>query len=330
MEGIPWPGGYPDVEKPVRSRINRERAGVSVITRVKMGPGSWGDRCGLSILLVKSEEAIHMAGEDGKNNLKKIVILSLIIPVIGFVVLDLVFPSQRWTSIPVHAMSETTGLTIGLVTVLVLLSTNPGTQEIRSVSGWIAAALTGMAVLDGFHSAVLPGNTAIWLHSMAALTGGALFTGIWWGRRTGKNTPGYYIAGAVAVFAIVLGTVSVAYPGIVPFTAMNTTFPLLADGINVTGGALFVIAAAGLYFLSMKTGGTVFSLFSVFCILNGLAGLFFPFSSSWTAVWWFWHIVRLAAYLLLLIFVYDMIIPPFRNGRTTCGNGNQETQTDRV
>jgi len=265
-----------------------------------------------------------MAMGSGKNNLKKIVVLSLVIPVIGFVVLDLGLPSQRWTSIPFHAILETIGLTVGLITALFLLSTNPGNQEVRSISGWIAAALIGMGILDGFHAAVLPGNTAVWLHSMSALTGGALFTGIWWGRRMQKKTPGSYIAGAVALgavalFAIVLGMVSIAFPDVVPFITMNTAFPLLADGLNVTGGALFVIAAAGLYFLSMKAEVWEFSLFSVFCMLNGLAGLFFPFTISWTAGWWFWHCVRLAAYLLLLIFLYTMFISPSRRSCTLAG-----------
>ncbi|MFZ1127853.1 hypothetical protein [Methanoregula sp.] len=267
-----------------------------------------------------------MAMGGGKNTLKKIAILSFILPVIGFFVLDLGLPYQRWMSIPVHAILETIGLTVGLITALFLLSTNPGKQEIRSIFDWIAAALIAMAVLDGFHAAVLPGNTAVWLHSMAALTGGALFTSIWWGRHLGKKTPGYYIAGAVALFAIVLGTVSVMFHGIVPFITVNNTFTLIANGINATGGTLFVIAAAGFYFLSMKTEAREFLLFSVFCILNGLAGLFYPFTSSWTAAWWFWHIVRVAAYLLLLIVIYTIFIVPSRRGRTICGNGNQKTQ----
>ena len=117
-----------------------------------------------------------MAMGGGKNTLKKIAILSFILPVIGFFVLDLGLPYQRWMSIPVHAILETIGLTVGLITALFLLSTNPGKQEIRSIFDWIAAALIAMAVLDGFHAAVLPGNTAVWLHSMAGLSPGVLFS----------------------------------------------------------------------------------------------------------------------------------------------------------
>jgi hypothetical protein len=86
------------------------------------------------------------------------VILSLIIPVIGFVVLDLGSPSQSWTSIRIHAILETIGLTVGLITPLFLLPTNPEEQEVRSLFDWIAAALIGMGVLNGFHEAVLPGD----------------------------------------------------------------------------------------------------------------------------------------------------------------------------
>ncbi len=132
------------------------------------------------------------------------------------------------------------------------------------------------------------------LHGIAALSGGALFICSWWGKRIGARKSRYFVAGVVALYAIVLGTVSVAFPGIVPFITVNSAFAFVADGTNVAGGLLFIVAAAGFYFLSTKAEPGEFRLFSVFCVLNGLAGLFFPITSSWAAVWWFWHLVRVS------------------------------------
>ncbi len=103
-----------------------------------------------------------MTPESEKKNLMTVVILSLVIPVAGFVVLDLGLPSQRWIDIPIHTMLETTGLTIGLITAFFLLSNACQKPEDRPIFNWIAAALIGMAILDGFHAAALPGNTAVW------------------------------------------------------------------------------------------------------------------------------------------------------------------------
>jgi hypothetical protein len=262
-----------------------------------------------------------MAGRRGKNNLDIIVVLGLVIPVVVFALLSRGLPSPQWTSVTVHAILETAGLTIGIIIALFLLVINPGNQETRPVFAWIAAALIAMGILDGFHAAVLPGNTAIWLHGISSLAGGVLFTGIWWGRPIKKNVSRYVIAGGAAVVAIVAGTLSAASPALVPFTLVNSAFVFVADGTNVAGGILFVIAAAGLYLMAREEDGWGFALFSLFCISNGLAGLFFPFTISWTAAWWFWHMLRLAAYFFLLIFLYTMVVSSARRGGTMCGNG---------
>jgi len=243
-----------------------------------------------------------------KKTLKKMVAAAVAFPVIVFFALDGIVPTQTVVDVPVHAILETAGLTIGLIAALVFLSPHRKTPEYPEAVDWIAIALIAMGIIDGFHSAVPPGTTAIWLHAMAVLSGGILFTGIWWGRSVKERKHRYLLAGIVAIYALILGIITAVSPGIVPYGTQNAVFLLVADGINLTGAFLFALAAAGLYSLGSRTGSQGFAVFCVFCIFNSLAALFSPITLAWTAAWWFWHILRLGAYLIVLVFLYERII----------------------
>lgn len=114
----------------------------------------------------------------------------------------------------------------------------------------------------------------------------------------------------VAVSTLLAGLASLWFPEAVPTMLHDGDFTPAAEALNLAGGLGFFAAA----FYFQASGHAVDArdrtLLSVHCLLFGAAGLTFPLSSAWDAVWWYWHLVRLFAYLVALTFFFD------RYGRT--------------
>ena len=111
--------------------------------------------------------------------MKKLVISNLvlgIVLIVGAILVNSLLPDWRWSHHPVHAVVEGLGAFIALIvaSLIVLL------RQYKRISIdhlWVASALAGMGVLDGFHASTLSGQEFVSLHSSATLVGGG-FTSI--------------------------------------------------------------------------------------------------------------------------------------------------------
>jgi len=87
-----------------------------------------------------------------------------------------------------------------------------------------------------------------------------------------------------------------------PVMVHDGHFTPLARTLNIVGGLGFFVGAS--FFLircrQQPTGDDW--LFAVHCTLFGMAGVLFELSALWDAVWWWWHILRLFAYVAALSF----------------------------
>src|SRR5471032_2585339 len=75
---------------------------------------------------------------------------------------------------------------------------------------------------------------------------------------------------------------------------------LLAKAINVVGGLCFLAACLRYCWLYRRQRQTGYLLNANFCFLFGFSGLLLPYSQIWGVAWWYWHLLRLAGYLLIL------------------------------
>jgi PAS domain S-box-containing protein len=160
-----------------------------------------------------------------------------------------------------------------------------------------------MGVLEGIHGVAMLGNTMVLLHTLACLVGSSCFALIWLpgsAYRSDALKPGH-IAWLVAAGSALLGTVVLLFgeEGMPPMLR-NGEFTHLAVAINILAGLLF-IAAGGRFLLDFHRSGKLESgLFASMALLFGLPGLMFKYSEPWDEVWWAWHLLRTAAYLLAL------------------------------
>ncbi len=209
--------------------------------------------------------------------------------------LPLLLPTDRqWVHLPLHAVIEVVGAmtAIGLTTLLLLSWQH---LDRRFEHAWVAGAFLGMGILDGLHALLPPGNGFVWLHSAATGLGGLLFAGQWIPVRWTPARIRRFLP-ATFLLAMALGLPALFLPA--------WPLPMLHDGrfteaarlINAVGGLGFLAGAAWFLRAYLRHGRSGTLVFATIGILFGVAGLAFELSRLWNAPWWWWHLLRLAAY----------------------------------
>lgn len=227
-------------------------------------------------------------------------LLSLGLPVLGSVFAEASWSESRFPYLPLHSLVETAGGLIAIAISCILIVERSRLDNTEHYS-WMASALMGMGVLDLFHAAVSLGDNFVWLHSMANFVGGCLFACVWWRPRSTRVLN--WLPWGVLGFAILFGMAFCAMPGIfVPPMLGAVEFTPLAKSLNIGGGIGFLIAGGFFVRRFLSFGNLNNWLFAVHTILFGAAGIVFEMSRLWDPAWWWWHILRLAAYLAALAF----------------------------
>jgi diguanylate cyclase (GGDEF)-like protein len=221
--------------------------------------------------------------------------LHLIIYILGITL----FKSWRYEHLPLHSVIEAVGSVIALLVAYKLFSLNAhGIGPKHGIR--IAQALIVMGLLDGFHSLTHAGNNFVWLHSLATFLGGLCFMFIFLPARQ-KNTMQHTFIIVLATISI--GVLSLLVPNLSPVMVEEGSFTLTANILNLLGGVFLILTATFLVVEYHRTASTDDLLFSLHCLLFGLAALMFQSSILWDASWWGWHILRLMAYFAALVFV---------------------------
>lgn len=231
-----------------------------------------------------------------------IFLLGLLVPALGSMACLHYLPEWRWQQEACHAAIESAGscIALALAALLLMLWTR---SHAFAHHLWMACALTGMGILDGFHAVLLPGNQFVWLRSMATLVGGCLFALVWLPPLAISGQGNARLPSQVAVAALAFGLLSLLLPDALPLMVQDGQFTIAARIINLVGGVGFLIAAARFVVLYYAQGNPDDFLFSIHCTLFGAAGLLFELSLLWDAGWWWWHLLRLVAYGVALRYV---------------------------
>jgi len=232
-----------------------------------------------------------------------VVLFAAIIPVFGMIICTYMLPGWSCETVPLHSVIEFLGLFAGLsLAVLILLLY----QHRKSNSYYIivASALIGMGILDAFHSAVPPAYCSIWLYSIRVLTGGFLFTLVWFSDRIAGSRTGRLLPVVTAFAAAGIGILSITYINTLLALLGSNVFITTVSIVSISGGILFI--AATIYFLLLDSiqHEAEKIVFAFFCLLMGTSAFMLPISNIWGAGWWFWHLLYLIANILLLGYVY--------------------------
>ncbi|MDH5377815.1 MAG: PAS domain S-box protein, partial [Gammaproteobacteria bacterium] len=253
-----------------------------------------------------------------------LLLMSVALPVCAAFYLRFFQGTWTWESDSVHALLEGVGAFAAILLALVIIGMQRS-SILNPAYLCVAASLISMGLLDSFHAGIQAGQIFVWFHSLSTFFGGILFTFIVLPRSflqklTSKLVP-FLVGGA----SIILAMVSVLNPELVPTMVVDNTFSATAQFLNLAGGFTFFLSAGIIYWSDKLTRVSQEKiLLASHCLLFGTAGVLFKFSAMWDAVWWFWHVIRFSAYLVILWFFIDVYL---RNMRLVKQNQTQSQLT---
>lgn len=228
------------------------------------------------------------------------VILSFLIAIL----LKIFLKNHLYVNSLLHSSMETLGAFIALAMSVLLFDRRH--EKFGGEFFSIAVGFLGMGLLTGFHAITWQGNGLILLISISNLFGGFFFSLIYVKSVSiyKDTTFNKWLPLIVALGLVILAGWTLLFRKTLPAMAIEGKFTTTAIAFNSLGGILFILAGGYIlysYHLSRKLGIYFLAAMSFFF---GLSGLMFTVSSLWSLTWWFLHIIRLVAYMLVVAFMY--------------------------
>ncbi len=233
-----------------------------------------------------------------------ILTIGLIIPVIDVLLVNSVPHTHTWTSENVHSSIETIGA-VGSIVIALFIMMLLRQRKINALYIWVSSAFFSMGILDLYHALVPAGQTFVWLHSIATLVGGCLFVFVWLPDKFSRSPKTGIFLIFLSVVVAAFGALSIVKSEWIPVMVSQGRFTSTAILINTAGGVFFLVASLRFikrYLLNMEQWDSF--LFAVLCLLFGFAGILFAFSDLWNGDWWWWHFLRLLAYLISIAYLF--------------------------
>ncbi len=223
------------------------------------------------------------------------------------IALYVALPDVRYLNEPLHATIEAVGgcIAIGMAALLLLRWLEDGPAHFL----WMTTALLCMGILDIVHACIAFSPAYFWSRALSTLFGGALMALVYlhpspmvrkmsWGQ-----PPLIAIVSILPVCAALL-----AWPNAWPNAfAPDGSYLPWAKALNISGGAAFAVATV--FFVRRHTVGEHREADIVFgnqCMIFALAAVMFGLSHVYGALWWLFHMMRLAAYAVVLKYVVDV------------------------
>jgi signal transduction histidine kinase/CheY-like chemotaxis protein/HPt (histidine-containing phosphotransfer) domain-containing protein len=251
-------------------------------------------------------EQTHRSTLDARRRRSGLLLVAVLSTVGVFLTLSIssvenLLPSLRLNHAALHAVLETLGCMLALGIAGFLLMRHG--ERNNGYMVWLACSILVMGILDAFHASMTPSNEFVCLRTAAQLIGGLCIALVWLPERLTQTRLAKALPKALAAAAGLFGTISLAFPEILPAVLTNGRFTLAAQALNFTGGIFFLVGVA--YFVSRydRSRDTIYALSAFYCLLFAVAGLTFMFSKLWSPGWWLLHLARLGAYVIAFKYV---------------------------
>lgn len=167
-----------------------------------------------------------------------------------------------------------------------------------------ASGLLCMGVLDLFHAMTSQPNVFVWLRSMASFIGALGFSLIWFNGVINRPNFNRLVTSFFFTMSLTIAFFSATHPDSIPAMISEGGFTPLAYSMHVISGFLFLLASFHYFFLHPETFDESNFFLGSFCILQSLASFLFSFCNVWSLEWWWWHVLRSLAGIVLIFYVF--------------------------
>lgn len=231
---------------------------------------------------------------------------------VGFIIRS-IWSSDTWVNEPLHSSIEALGGLAAIAMAFVLFASTRG--QANQKASTIAIGFLGMGLLEVFHAVAPSGHAFVLLRNAASLIGSLGFALAFLPRLPARLGRWTSVPGIVIVGALVIGFWSLMLPQQVPIMTKEGEFSARAIGASAVAALLFLTGAVGFISDYRRSGKPESYLLACLALLFATAEMMFLQSRPWNSDWWFWHITRFTAYILVLAYVsrgYAMMIADLR------------------
>lgn len=207
------------------------------------------------------------------------------------------WPEWRLHQVPLHSTMEAVGGIASIAMATMLLPRRDASASSKFQS--LGLGFLGMGILELFHAMAQPGNSFVLLRNVASFAGGVgfLLACVQPQRRPSQGTR---LPGGVAAGASLLGAWALAFPDHIPEMVRHGHFTRTAVASQGLACLFFFAATARCFLDYRQSKQSEDFLFASLALMFGVAELVFMYSVPWDGRWWFWHLLRMTAYLLVL------------------------------
>ena len=235
----------------------------------------------------------------------------MIVPLVTTIINYFFLSGFQFPNIPLHAGMEAMG-SLAAICVGILLLFLPG-QE-RSQTHWIflGCSLIGMGILDLIHAFLLPGDLFVWTHTLSFFLGSIFFLLACLPTKSLSKDLFYWVTGGTLLgFSLIAGLLLLIQPVISPLVEGDSFSKTLIFS-HLLGGLFFIISTVILLnrYQVFRKRDDLF--FGGFCLLFSISGFTFTFSALWSFDWWMWHLYKGLAFIILLIYAFQIIQQAFK------------------
>jgi len=214
--------------------------------------------------------------------------------------------SKNWEHLPFHSTVETIGGISAIWIAVVLFNQKDTDTDICFLLG---NGFICKGILDIFHAVCMPGESFIFLNSAASLFSAVIFSLIWLPRnilRRYAKDHRWLIIGFI-IISVSIGFRAVLFPEGVPHLVhlYDERFTFVSITLNNSAAILFLTTIPRWVSFYQVNGQRYFLLFLSISFLFGTSEIFFQYSDLWDGIWWSWHLIRLAANIITLWFLFN-------------------------
>lgn len=236
-------------------------------------------------------------------------------------------PMWRGHHAPLHSAIEALGGLCAIMMAIVLFHRS-GDRPSRQTEA-LGIGFLAMGVLEEFHAVSTPGNGFIFLRSLASFVGSLGFVLVWLPDLSVNRPRSRAFPWIIAVSSFSLGCLVFLFPGAIPAMIRNGEFSPTAVAPTSLACLFFLAAAYRLFSAYRYSPSADTYLFTCLALMFGLAELMFVYSRVWDGAWWFWHLLRLAAYLLALGYMIGGYLHTVSDLRTALAQTRHAEESSR-
>ncbi|MDP8210193.1 MAG: PAS domain S-box protein [Candidatus Stygibacter australis] len=235
----------------------------------------------------------------------------IVLSILNFIDPHLLWKHFEYINFPIHSSIEAIGALAAMLMGFMSIRFLVGIKEPRYVM--ISLGFMVMGCWDLFHSFLSSGHGFVLTHNLSLLSGGFFFFLIvfnWSEKSRNRKTMLKILLIAIIV---VLGLWIKNYRNALPQMIMEheheghighaSGFTPLANAMNIIAGFLFFISSIKVYIDYLKYKKIGLLLLSFLALITACAGFLFSYSVVWADSWWFWHVLRLIAFVVLMAYM---------------------------